>query len=97
MSLPGTLEQVFTIEEDRQGNIWFGDRDAGIWKYDGENMLNYTRRMNLPMFWRSHYLKIIMGNCGLGWEMATYIILKDRLLKNNFKIKYEGRTMYMKS
>ena len=39
-SMPGTLEHVFTIEEDSQGNIWFGDRDAGIWKYDGKSMTN---------------------------------------------------------
>lgn len=41
-SPPGTLEHVFTIAEDSQGNIWFGDIDAGVWKYDGETMLNYT-------------------------------------------------------
>lgn len=41
-SLPGTLEHVFTIVEDRNGNIWFGDRDAGVWKYDSNTMTNYT-------------------------------------------------------
>lgn len=46
-SLPGTLEHVFTIAEDRQGNIWFGDRDAGIWKYDGKGMKNYTTKDGL--------------------------------------------------
>lgn len=40
-SAPGTLEHVFVIVEDSAGNIWFSDRDAGIWKYDGENMTNY--------------------------------------------------------
>ncbi len=39
----GTLEHVFTIAEDNKGNIWFGDRDAGIWKYDGKTMKNYTK------------------------------------------------------
>jgi ligand-binding sensor domain-containing protein len=38
----GTMEHVFTITEDKKGNIWFGDRDAGIWKYDGENLENFT-------------------------------------------------------
>lgn len=38
----GTLEHVFTIGEDKKGNIWFGDRDAGIWKYDGKNLENFT-------------------------------------------------------
>lgn len=39
----GTLEHVFTIAEDKKGNIWFGDRDAGIWKYDGKAMKNYGK------------------------------------------------------
>jgi len=38
----GTLEHVFAIEEDSEGNIWFGDRDTGPWKYDGKTMTNYT-------------------------------------------------------
>lgn len=46
-SMPGTLEHVFTIAEDSQGNIWFGDRDAGIWKYDGVKMTNYTKKDGL--------------------------------------------------
>jgi ligand-binding sensor domain-containing protein len=39
----GTLEHIFTIAEDNKGNIWFGDRDAGIWKYDGNVMKNYSK------------------------------------------------------
>lgn len=46
-SLPGTLEHVFTITEDKNGNIWFGDRDAGVWKYDGNAMTNYTKKDGL--------------------------------------------------
>jgi len=46
-SMPGTLEHVFTIAEDRKDNIWFGDRDAGIWKYDGVKMTNYTKKDGL--------------------------------------------------
>jgi len=38
----GTLEHVFAIEEDNQGNIWFGDRDTGVWKYDGVSMTNFS-------------------------------------------------------
>jgi ligand-binding sensor domain-containing protein len=40
----GTLEHIFTIAEDKKGNIWFGDRDAGIWRFDGKTMKNYTRQ-----------------------------------------------------
>ena len=46
-SPPGTLEHIFTIVEDKNGAIWFGDRDAGIWKYDGENVVNYTKKDEL--------------------------------------------------
>ncbi|MEM9820077.1 MAG: two-component regulator propeller domain-containing protein [Bacteroidota bacterium] len=42
LSPPGTLEHVFAITEDRHGNIWFGDRDTGVWKYDGQTMINYA-------------------------------------------------------
>ncbi len=46
-SKPGTLEHVFAIEEDSEGNIWFGDRDSGAWKYDGKTMTNYTKKDGL--------------------------------------------------
>lgn len=38
----GTLEHVFEIKEDHKGNIWFGDRDTGAWKYDGTSIKNYS-------------------------------------------------------
>lgn len=44
----GTLEHVFAIEEDRDGNIWFGDRDTGAWKYDGHEMTHYGLADGLP-------------------------------------------------
>ena len=43
----GTLEHVFIIAEDNKGNIWFGDRDAGIWKFDGKQFENYTKKDGL--------------------------------------------------
>lgn len=49
----GTLEHVFVIEEDSEGNIWFGDRDTGAWKFDGKTMTNYTvdDTLSTPMIW----------------------------------------------
>ncbi len=46
-SKPGTLEHIFAIEEDAEGNIWFGDRDTGAWKFDGKIMTNYTTKDGL--------------------------------------------------
>jgi ligand-binding sensor domain-containing protein len=52
-SKPGTLEHVFAIEEDAEGNIWFGDRDTGVWKYDGKTLTNYSisDKLSNPMIW----------------------------------------------
>ena len=63
-SKPGTLEHVFTITEDSEGNIWFGDRDAGIWKFDGENMVNYTEKDGLV---NEFALSIYEDNNGILW------------------------------
>lgn len=38
---------IRSIFQDSKGNIWFGDRDAGVWKYDGETMVNYTMKDGL--------------------------------------------------
>lgn len=47
------LQSVFAIEEDAEGNIWFGDRDSGAWKYDEKSLTNYPIDKNLstPMIW----------------------------------------------
>ena len=52
-SQPGTLEHVFAIEEDSEGNIWFGDRDTGAWRYDGKKVTNYIvdNKLSSPMIW----------------------------------------------
>jgi ligand-binding sensor domain-containing protein len=39
---PGTLARVFTIAEDDTGNLWFGTIDAGVWRYDGASLTNFT-------------------------------------------------------
>lgn len=42
ISPPGTLEHVFAIAEDKVGNIWFGDRDTGVWKFNGLTIVNIS-------------------------------------------------------
>jgi ligand-binding sensor domain-containing protein len=36
------LHRVFSVGEDRAGNIWFGTIDHGAWRYDGKSLRNYT-------------------------------------------------------
>lgn len=52
-SEPGTLEHVFAIGEDKEGNIWFGDRDTGAWRFDGNSIKNFSEKEGLPQiqFW----------------------------------------------
>lgn len=52
-SKPGTLEHAFAIEEDAEGNIWFGDVYTGAWKYDGKTLTNYSisDKLSKPMIW----------------------------------------------
>lgn len=47
------LQAVFAIEEDSQGNIWFGDRDTGAWKFDGKRLTNYIvdKSLKSQMIW----------------------------------------------
>lgn len=47
------LQSVFAIEEDASGNIWFGDRDSGAWKYDGNTLTNFSlnKVQSAPMIW----------------------------------------------
>jgi ligand-binding sensor domain-containing protein len=49
-SPPGTLEHPFAMEEDSEGNIWFGDVYTGAWRYDGKAFTNYSVS-NKPMIW----------------------------------------------
>jgi ligand-binding sensor domain-containing protein len=44
---PGTLARVYAINEDNNGNLWMGTVDAGVWKYDGNNLMNFTTKDGL--------------------------------------------------
>jgi ligand-binding sensor domain-containing protein len=42
-----TLHRVFSIGEDRAGNIWFGTVEQGAWRYDGKSLRNFTAKDGL--------------------------------------------------
>jgi ligand-binding sensor domain-containing protein len=44
---PGTLARIYTINEDRNGTLWIGSVDNGVWLYDGKNTTNYTTKDGL--------------------------------------------------
>lgn len=39
-----SLTKVFSIGEDSKGNIWFGTVGSGVWRYNGKDLVNYTRK-----------------------------------------------------
>ncbi len=43
----GTLARVWTITDDKHANLWVGTIDAGLWKYDGKVLTNYTTKDGL--------------------------------------------------
>lgn len=43
----GTLARPWTMNQDDNGNLWIGTIDAGVWKYDGNNLTNYTTKDGL--------------------------------------------------
>jgi ligand-binding sensor domain-containing protein len=42
-----SLDRVFSIGEDKLGNIWFGTVESGVWRYDGHTMKNFTKKDGL--------------------------------------------------
>lgn len=71
-SPPGTLMHVFAIKEDSKGNIWFGDRDTGAWRFDGKEIKNFIvdPALNTQHIWdiyedRSGNLLFAMGDSGV--------------------------------
>ncbi len=37
-----SLQRVFSIGEDREGNLWFGTIGGGAWRYDGATLRQFT-------------------------------------------------------
>ena len=42
-----SLHRVFSIGEDRDGNIWFGTVEQGAWRYDGETLRHFSEKDGL--------------------------------------------------
>ncbi len=63
-----TLARIWTITEDKTGNLWFGTVNAGAWKYDGKSLTNYTVKQGLKS---NAVYDIYKDNTGNLW-FATY-------------------------
>lgn len=83
-SMPGTLEHVFTIAEDSQGNMWFGDRDTGIWKYNGVTMTNYTIKDGLTDDFALSIFEDDKGVLWFGMADGSVYIFDSKIFKKFF-------------
>lgn len=80
----GTLEHVFEISEDSLGNIWFGDRDTGVWKYDGESMVNYVidDKLSSQHIWEIY--KDVNGDLLFGMSAGGVYVFEEDSFKRRF-------------
>ncbi len=54
------------VLEDRNGNLWFGTKDSGIYCYNGKAFLHYTTRQGLPSNMALHLFEDKTGNIWIG-------------------------------
>ncbi|MFM7051067.1 MAG: two-component regulator propeller domain-containing protein [Planctomycetota bacterium] len=60
----GSLQRVFSIGEDRDGNIWIGTRDGGAWRYDGHGLRQFTASDGLTT---TSVMSIYLDRDGVLW------------------------------
>jgi ligand-binding sensor domain-containing protein len=80
----GSLARVWSINDDKQGNIWIGTIDAGVWKYDGKKLINYTTKDGLA---GNSIWKIYKDNNGELWFVTDGNSICK--IKDNKFVKYE--------
>ena len=59
---------VYSIIEDRNGNLWFGTYGGGVSKYDGQSFTNYTEKEGLS----SNYVVSIIEDRNGNFWFGTY-------------------------
>jgi len=66
-----SFQFIRTILEDSKGNIWFGSNDAGICRYDGKTLLNYTDKEGLPGIRFRGMIEDSIGNIWFGTDRGV--------------------------
>ena len=74
-----SLHQVFSIGEDRAGDIWFGTLGYGAWRYDGESLRNFTEEDGLTSKQISAIYVDRQGDLWLGGGFVIHENLGSRL------------------
>lgn len=69
----GTLSRVWSITNDIDGHLWIGTIDAGLWKYDGKTLTNYTKKDGLTSDSISTLFYDNSGNLWIGTDNGVTI------------------------
>ncbi len=77
--LPGSMARIFALNTDNEGNLLIGTIDAGLWKYDGIHLTNYTTTEGLS----GNSIRDIYKNKG-----GEIFIVSN----SNAITKYDGKT-----
>jgi ligand-binding sensor domain-containing protein len=80
-SKEGTLARVWTITDDKQGNLWIGTIDAGVWKYDGHTLTNYTTKDELGINFIWTIYKDKQGTLWFGTDGAGVYSFNGKVFK----------------
>ena len=54
-------------------DLWIGDRDAEIWKYDRKASIQYTKKDGMTSDYTLSISNIKVVNYTVVWEMEVYI------------------------
>ena len=62
--LTGAIQapSFWDVLEDRNGDLWFGTKDSGIYRYNGKDFLHYTTRQGLASNMALHLYEDRSGN-----------------------------------
>ncbi|MBL0340090.1 MAG: hypothetical protein IPP71_03725 [Bacteroidetes bacterium] len=84
---------VWTVYEDKSGNIWFATAGGGVDVYDGNKFVNYTRKNGLPDDYVQTILEDKDGNLWFGTAsgLSRFEIHMPETGKAGF-IKYQKTT-----
>ena len=70
----GSLQRVFSIGEDRDGNIWIGTINGGAWRYDGRELRQFTAADGLTT---ASVMTIYLDRDGALWLGGTGVFRFD--------------------
>jgi two component regulator with propeller domain len=67
------LARIYSINEDHNGALWIGTVDAGVWRYDGTDFINYTTDNGLTSNAVNIIYKDKIAICGLGPTRMAFV------------------------